>query len=260
MLFNLFYDKISGNLKETEIDVEKVPDDVNIGETNDFLRQHLMIKKQGELEDTSKGDEDMSERVEQILREEVNQYMQYISKVDYVDLIRRYPSSLYKKETFDRDRVVVVKDPIYAASMFDVFGWWRSYGRENFKLIELCALIVFGKPIHNGFQERVFSRGTFTDDQLRRRMKEETFELAILEALNCNKVDKYLLRFKIKNDTDAVKIATAGEIYLKEMKKTNSDSDGESESEKIEGDDEEYNVEIDDFLDIESEDEYITEI
>jgi hypothetical protein len=53
--------------------------------------------------------------------------------------------------------------------------------------------------------------------------------------------------------------ATAGEKYLKEMKKTNSDSDDESSSEKNEGDDEEHNVEIDDLLDIESVDKYITE-
>jgi hypothetical protein len=53
-------------------------------------------------------------------------------------------------------------------------------------------LIVLAKPIHNGFQERVFSRGTFTDDQLRRTMKESTSECAFLEAINCDVVDKYM--------------------------------------------------------------------
>jgi hypothetical protein len=88
--------------------------------------------------------------------------------------------------------VVQVKVPIYSASMFDEFAWWWSYGRENFKFIELCALIIFGKPIHSRFQEQVFSPGTFTNDPLHQKMKEETFEFAILEAINCNTVDKYM--------------------------------------------------------------------
>jgi hypothetical protein len=76
--------------------------------------------------------------------------------------------------------------------MFDVFGCWRVVGRNKFKFLKICALIVLAKPIDNGSQERVFSRGTFTDNQLQRNMKESTFECAILEGINCDVVDKYI--------------------------------------------------------------------
>jgi hypothetical protein len=99
---------------------------------------------------------------------------------------------MYDKKTFNHDLVSIVKDPIYTSRMFDVFGWWRGVGRNKFKFLEICALIVLAKPIQNGFKERVFSRGTFTDDQLRRNMKESTFECAILEGINCDVVDKYM--------------------------------------------------------------------
>jgi hypothetical protein len=74
--------------------------------------------------------------------------------------------------------------------MFDIFGWWRMLGGNKFEFLEICTWIVLAKPIHNGFQERGFSRGTFTDDQLQRKMMESTFEYAIVEAINCDIVDK----------------------------------------------------------------------
>jgi hypothetical protein len=197
------------------------------------------------------------------LKQEVDEYYKYITNVDYVDLIRRFPSPLYNEATFNLEQVVQVKDPIYSASMFDVFAWWRTYGREKFKFIDLCALIVFGKPIHNGFQERVFSRGTFTDDQLRRKMKEETFELAILESINCDTVDKYMNYFRSKNKVDPVKVASSADKYLNHIKKLSGevknllDSDSESETTETEG--EEYQFEVEDFLEDQSDDEYISD-
>jgi guanylate kinase len=110
----------------------------------------------------------------------------------------------YNENTFKTDQELIVKDPLYAVRMFDVFGWWQQLGRNKFKNLELCALIVLAKPIHNGFQERVFSRGTFTDDQLRRKMKESTFELSILEAINCDVVDRYMKTYKQKATKEVV--------------------------------------------------------
>jgi hypothetical protein len=80
--------------------------------------------------------------------------------------------------------------------MYDVFGWWQHYGRNKFKYLELRALTVLAKPIQNGFQEHVFSRGPFTDNQLRRKMKETTFEISVLEAIRT--VDKYMDMYKLK--------------------------------------------------------------
>jgi hypothetical protein len=37
----------------------------------------------------------------------------------------------------------------------------------------------------------IFSRGTFTDSQLRRKLKEQTFEMSVLEGLNSESIEKY---------------------------------------------------------------------
>jgi hypothetical protein len=219
MLCNLFYDKVSQSLQDLDSDSSTEPMDVTVYTGTDFMRHQMLLRKRDEVEDTANDKKEIADRVEQILKKEVDDYYNYITNVDYVDLIQRYSSALYNEATFNRDQVLQVKDPIYLASMFDAFAWWRSYGRESFKFIELCDLIVFVKPIHNGFQERVFSRGTFTDDQLRRKMKEETFELAILEAINCNTVDKYMAYFKQKNMVDPTKVASSADKYIQHIKK-----------------------------------------
>jgi hypothetical protein len=122
----------------------------------------------------------------------------------------------------------VTKDAINTASKFDVFAWWYEYGRNRFPYMEVCALIVFAKPIHNGFQEQVFSRGTFTDDQLRSKMKESTVEIAILEAINCDVVDWYMESYKQQNNTPLVSIGENADQFLKIAEENSSLSDDES--------------------------------
>jgi hypothetical protein len=41
-----------------------------------------------------------------------------------------------------------------------------------------------GKPTHNGFQERVFSRVVYLDGKLKKRLKEENFEMSVLNSFN----------------------------------------------------------------------------
>jgi NADH dehydrogenase/NADH:ubiquinone oxidoreductase subunit G len=44
--------------------------------------------------------------------------------------------------------------------------------------------IFLGKPTHNGFQEQVFSRGVYLDWKLKKRLKEENFEMSVLNSFN----------------------------------------------------------------------------
>jgi hypothetical protein len=55
-----------------------------------------------------------------------------------------------------------------------------------------CFFVIFGKLYHNRFQEQVFPKGTFIDAKLRQHMKEDTFEMTILEALNVDKVTEFM--------------------------------------------------------------------
>jgi hypothetical protein len=123
----------------------------------------------------------------------------------------------------------------------------------------ICALIVLAKPIHNGFQERVFSRGTFTDDQLQRNMKESTFECAILEAINCDVVDKYMGIYTQKEKVPKEVIAERLETFWSTNKKLDDSLKPNLSDDDKATDEEEYDVEIDDELDENSDDGYMSD-
>jgi hypothetical protein len=129
MLCNLFYDKVSKSLQDSDSDSSTEPMDVTVYVGTDFMRHQMLLRKRDEVEDTANDKKEIADRVEQILKKEVDDYCNYTTNVDYVDLIKQYPSALYNEATFNRDQVIQVKDPIYSASMFDVFAWWRSFGR-----------------------------------------------------------------------------------------------------------------------------------
>jgi hAT family C-terminal dimerisation region len=72
---------------------------------------------------------------------------------------------------------------MYVYKYFDVLTWWRvNAGKYN--ELSVAATIVCGKPTHNAFQERVFNIGTHKDTRLRNRIKEDGFEMSILNAVN----------------------------------------------------------------------------
>lgn len=66
--------------------------------------------------------------------------------------------------------------------------WWKVEGAVKFPHVSLVAMLILGKPVSNAFQERVFSRGTFEDNILRKRRLENSFEMSILEGLNAAKI------------------------------------------------------------------------
>jgi hypothetical protein len=94
-----------------------------------IMKQHC----QNESGVTNNEKTGVQQRVEQILETEMDTYFAYIAGINFVDLIRQFPSTKYDEKTFNRDLVSVVRDPIYTARMFDVFGWWRVVGRNKFK-------------------------------------------------------------------------------------------------------------------------------
>ena len=66
--------------------------------------------------------------------------------------------------------------------------WWKI--KESlYPELAVGACIVLGKPTHNAFQERVFSRGTYTDTKLRKQLKEESFEMSVLNAVNSSTIE-----------------------------------------------------------------------
>jgi hypothetical protein len=88
------------------------------------------------------------------------------------------------------DHVRIKKwDVLYISKFYDAVKWWQE-NEKSYPEIALAATIILGKPTHNGFQERVFSRGTYSDTKLRKRLKEEHFEMSVLNAVNGKQIDE----------------------------------------------------------------------
>jgi hypothetical protein len=66
----------------------------------------------------------------------------------------------------------------------------------------LAVCIILGKPSHNGFQERVFSQGTYRDDKLRKRVRDENFEMRVLDNLNAAKCEELLQDINLQGQND----------------------------------------------------------
>jgi hypothetical protein len=63
-------------------------------------------------------------------------------------------------------------------------SWWKEVGLRSFSEVSCATLVMLGKPTHNAFQERVFSRGTYKDSILKKNLKEDKLEIAALTLLN----------------------------------------------------------------------------
>jgi hypothetical protein len=61
-------------------------------------------------------------------------------------------------------------------------------GAIKFKQLSVSANVFLGKPTHNGFQERVFSRGVYLDGKLKKRLKEDNFEMSVLNSFSNSRV------------------------------------------------------------------------
>ena len=109
--------------------------------------------------------QDMFVKFDLEVKDEVKRMAEYCEDADWTDLVSRFKSKNYHKHVAkDRKehelRIVKRRDPIYTGKLFDVLGWWKTVGRDKFPKLSTTASILLGKPSHNGFQERVFSRGT----------------------------------------------------------------------------------------------------
>ena len=205
-------------------------------------------------------------QLEQEIKAELDTYRNYVLKVDWLELLDHYPTKEYidqrKKHTFKPKNVKNAKSPRYTEQMFDVLGWWRGFGMTHYPKLGMAASIFLGKPCSNAFQERVFSRGTFTDHALRRRLDGRRFEMSVLQALANKKIakiredlgpaqikdEKSLVRAFLHTDIDkkgvhaywttleefkATPDAELDRLDRQDKKQTNSDT--ESEEEKEEG-------------------------
>ena len=159
-------------------------------------------KKEGREVTSTKDQEAINKKkneVKAMVTSAVDEYVHYCrTKMDVVTDLRRFGNDVYadlikKKQSIDESRI---KEPFcdghYANKYFDLLKWWELFGSKRWPCLGLAASIVLGKPSHNGFQERVFSRGTYFDDPLKQRLKEESYERAVLNSLNQDKIEELM--------------------------------------------------------------------
>jgi hypothetical protein len=188
-------------------------------------------------------EEEVKRCVQHELQTEVDTYCEFVKSGRWEQIVMRFPSTVQVKnqEKINWEVLFKYQDPVKIASYFDVFGWWSNEGQARWPHIAGIVLVIFGKPYHNGFQERVFSRGTFMDSKLRQRLKEDTFEMSVLEGLNADKVEKYLmvLRAKGLNNEETLKKDTYMDRYLQKKKAQEEKKleEDDVEEETIDGDD-----------------------
>jgi glycyl-tRNA synthetase beta subunit len=113
-------------------------------------------------------------------------------KIKMVAYLEENGNDLYKsmvtKKTVDHNRIKF-GDALYISKFFDAAKWWMKH-ESKYPELAMGASILLGKPSHNAFQERVFSRGTYSDTRLRKRLKEEYFEMSVMNAVNNKEIDE----------------------------------------------------------------------
>ena len=87
-------------------------------------------------------------------------------------VLEQYGNEIYRNEMecnlIHRSKIAKYRDAAYVAKYFDLLKWWKQEGSRSFVEVSCAALVMLGKPTHNAFQERVFSRGTYKDSVLKK--------------------------------------------------------------------------------------------
>jgi hypothetical protein len=130
------------------------------------------------------------------IKAQVITYIKYCRDMNMMLTLEQYGNELYKNDILcnlvNRSKISIYCDAIYVAKYFDLLMWWKQEGSRSFVEISCAALVLLGKPTHNAFQERVFSRGTYKDSVLKKKLKEDKFEMSVLNSLNGAQVKNFV--------------------------------------------------------------------
>ena len=141
------------------------------------------------------------------IKVQIEEYIRYCKALSIEEFLEEYGNDDYrldkKKGKINEKKLVRYEDALYANTYFDLGMWWNVYGKNNFAYLVPGAAIMLGKPTHNAFQERVFSWGTYADGNLKKRMKESNFEMAVLNALNAKNMEVLVrcMKYEVEDDS-----------------------------------------------------------
>jgi hypothetical protein len=140
------------------------------------------------------------------IQAQVITYVKHCNDMDMLFVLDQYGNENYKKDLeknlINKAKITTYCDVVYVAKYFNLLQWWKLAGSQLFAEVSSAALVMLGKPTHNAFQERVFSRGTYKDSLLKKKLKEEKFEMSVLNSLNGDQVQELLDKgyYRINDD------------------------------------------------------------
>jgi hypothetical protein len=163
---------------------------------------------------------------------QVESYIRYCSEIKIMKLLKEFGNDEFKKvesylEILDPSSKKF-KDASYIANLFDLLKWWKLFGTKNFKELSCGAAVLFGKPTHNGFQERVFSRGTYADCKLKKKLKPENFEMKVLNSLNIEEMEKITNEITFNKNLERIKMRENVINFFKTTEENSSTVNSES--------------------------------
>ena len=169
---------------------ETVKDNIEVGETEEDDKMFMMGLMQAgasvPVPVQGYSLEMMMEDFKNKIQEEFLTYVDYCKKINWKELLAKHGTEKYHKLHRDNDvnEQKLNVNPRYTRALFDVVGWWKDTGCKLFPKLAVAALIVLAKATHNGYQERVFSIGTFLDTKQQKRREERHYEMDVLQRIN----------------------------------------------------------------------------
>jgi hypothetical protein len=82
------------------------------------------------------------------------------------------------------------------------WGGGNEWSRNNGPIPLWRHASSLPKLFHNGFQERVFSHGTYKDDKLKKRVTDEILEMKVFDSLNSTKCMELLNEINLQRSDD----------------------------------------------------------
>jgi hypothetical protein len=161
------------------------------------IELYSLVKQRKQTENSTVAtNQETVERKRKELRIKIKNSMEAYQKecinMDMLDYLDVNGNELFKmmekQKLIDYKKILEWEDALYISKFFDATKWWKDHD-SKYPELALAATIMLGKPTHNAFQERVFSRGTYSDTKLRKRLKEEYFEMSVMNAINGTMID-----------------------------------------------------------------------
>jgi len=121
----------------------------------------------------------------ELISKEVLQYNNYCNSIEWKDAIEAYPTQKYI-DLKKANGVITNKmfNPQFIWTTFNVMDWWCNYAVKLFPRVAVAAFIILPKAAHNGFQERVFSIGTYVDTKLQKKRAKVHYEMDVIQRIN----------------------------------------------------------------------------